>query len=324
MPLRFLAVLIVVAFCIPVEAQQGKKVPRIGFLSTLSSADFQSLYSPRHDAFRQGLRDLGYVEGKNIIVEYRWAEGKIERLPDLATELVRLNVALIVTATTPGILAIKKASGTIPIVFASISDPVASGFVDSLARPGGNMTGLTILAPELSGKRLELLKESFPNVRRVAILWNPDAEVNVFKGTQAAASALGLQLHSLEVRTANDFESAFQAAVRDHALLTVPTPIVNNHQSGIIQFAAKNRLPAMYAVPEFTDAGGLMSYAPSYTALYHRAAWYVDKILKGAKPADLPVEQPTKFELWINLKTAKQIGVTIPDSVLFRADKVIK
>ena len=324
MPLRFLAVLIVVALCALAEAQQAKKVPRIGFLSTGSSTDIQSLFSARYDAFRQGLRDLGYVEGKNIIVEYRLAEGKIERLPDLATELVRLNVALIVTATTPGILAIKKASGTIPIVFASISDPVASGFVDSLARPGGNMTGLTILAPELSGKRLELLKESFPNVRRVAILWNPDAEVNVFKGTQAAASALGLQLHSLEVRTANDFESAFQAAVRDHALLTVPTPIVNNHQSGIIQFAAKNRLPAMYAVPEFTDAGGLMSYAPSYTALYHRAAWYVDKILKGAKPADLPVEQPTKFELWINLKTAKQIGVTIPDSVLFRADKVIK
>jgi len=324
MPLRFLAVLIVVALCALAEAQQAKKVPRIGFLSTGSSTDIQSLYSARYDAFRQGLRDLGYVEGKNIIVEYRLAEGKIERLPDLATELVRLNVALIVTTTTPGILAIKKASGTIPIVFASISDPVASGFVDSLARPGGNMTGLTILAPELSGKRLELLKESFPNVRRVAILWNPDAEVNVFKGTQAAASALGLQLHSLEVRTANDFESAFQAAVRDHALLTVPTPIVNNHQSGIIQFAAKNRLPAMYAVPEFTDAGGLMSYAPSYTALYHRAAWYVDKILKGAKPADLPVEQPTKFELWINLKTAKQIGVTIPDSVLFRADKVIK
>src|SRR5215813_8417770 len=317
---RFLVVLIVFALCFPVEAQQAKKTFRIGYLSSGNS----STESVRSEPIRLALRELGYIEGQNIAFEYRYSDGNPDRAPDLATELVRLNVALIVTTTTPGILAIKKASGTIPIVFTSISDPVASGFVDSLARPGRNMTGLTVLAPELSGKRLELLKESFPNVKRVAILWNPDAEANVFKETQAAASTLGLQVHSLEVRTANDFDSAFQAAIRDHALLTVPTPIVNNHQSGIIQFAVKNRLPAMYALPEFTDAGGLMSYAPSYTALYHRAAWYVDKILKGAKPADLPVEQPTKFELWINLKTAKQIGVTIPDSVLFRADKVIK
>jgi putative tryptophan/tyrosine transport system substrate-binding protein len=213
-----------------------------------------------------------------------------------------------------------------PIVFASISDPIASGFVASLARPGGKMTGLTILGPELSGKRLELLNESFPNVTRVAILWNPDAEVNVFKGTQAAASTLGLQLQSLEVRRTNDFDSAFEAAIREHvqALLTIPTPIVNFHRARIIQFAANNRLPAMYALPEFTDAGGLMSYAPNYTALYRRTAWYVDKVLKGTKPADLPVEQPTKFEFIINLKTAKQIGLTIPPNVLARADRVIK
>jgi putative tryptophan/tyrosine transport system substrate-binding protein len=188
------------------------------------------------------------------------------------------------------------------------------------------MTGLTILGPELSGKRLELLKESFPNIKRVAILWNPDAEVNVFKTTQAAASTLGLQLQSLEVRTANDFDSVFEAATKERvqALLTIPTPVVNVNQARIIQFAAKNRLPAMYALPEFTDAGGLMSYAPSYTALYHRAAWYVDKILKGANPADLPVEQPKTFEFIINLKTAKQLGLTIPPNVLVRADKVIK
>jgi putative ABC transport system substrate-binding protein len=213
-----------------------------------------------------------------------------------------------------------------PIVFASISDSVASGFVASLARPGGYMTGLTIFGPELSGKRLELLKESFPNVTRVAILWNPDAEVIAFKATQTAASTLGLHLQSLEVRTANDFDSSFEAALRERAqaLLTIPTPIVNFHQARIIQFAAKNRMPAMYALPEFTEAGGLISYAPSYTALYHRAAWYVDKILKGANPADLPVEQPKRFEFIINLQAAKQIGLTIPPNVLVQADKVIK
>jgi putative ABC transport system substrate-binding protein len=244
----------------------------------------------------------------------------------LAEELVRLKVDLIVAPTTPAILAIKKASSTIPIVFASISDPVASGFVASLARPGGNMTGLTILGPELSGKRLELLKESFSNVTRVAILWNPDAEANVFKMTQAAASTLGLHLQSLEVRGPNDFDNAFETTIREHvqALMTIPTPIVNFHQGRIIQFAAKNRLPAMYALPEFTEAGGLMSYSPSYTALYRRAAWYVDKVLRGTKPADLPVEQPTKFEFIVNLRTAKQLGLTIPPNVLARADRVIK
>ena len=303
-------------------AQQPKHVPRIGFLFTASPAAFRS----RIDAFRQGLQDLGYIEGRNIVTEYRYAEGKQDLATELAAELIRLKVDLIVTSSTPGILAIKKVSSTIPIVFTSISDPVAIGLVASLARPGGNMTGLTILGPELSGKRLELLKESFPNIKRVAILWNPDAEVNAFKTTQAAASTLGLHLQSLEVRTANDFDSLFEAAIKERvqALLTIPTPVVNVNQARIIQFAAKNRLPAMYALPEFTDAGGLMSYAPSYTALYHRAAWYVDKILKGANPADLPVEQPKTFEFIINLKTAKQLGLTIPPNVLVRADKVIK
>ena len=289
---------------------------------TASPAAFRS----RIDAFRQGLQDLGYIEGRNIVTEYRYAEGKQDLATELAAELIRLKVDLIVTSSTPGILAIKRVSSTIPIVFTSISDPVAIGLVASLARPGGNMTGLTILGPELSGKRLELLKESFPNIKRVAILWNPDAEVNMFKTTQAAASTLGLQLQSLEVRTANDFDSVFEAAIKERvqALLTIPTPVVNVNQARIVQFAAKNRLPAMYALPEFTDAGGLMSYAPSYTALYHRAAWYVDKILKGANPADLPVEQPKTFEFIINLKTAKQLGLTIPPNVLVRAEKVIK
>src|SRR5215472_13301384 len=197
-----------------------------------------------------------------------------------------------------------------PLVFTSINDPVASGFVTSLARPGGNMTGLTILGPELSGKRLELLKESFPNVKRVAIFWNPDAEVNVFNSTQAAASTLGLRLQSLGVRGANDFDSAFEAAIMEYiqALLTIATPIVNFHQGRIIKFAAKNRLPAIYALPEFTDAGGLMSYSPNYTALYRRTAWYEDKVLRGTKPADLPVEQPTKFEFVVNLRTSKELG----------------
>ena len=301
---------------------QPKKIPHIGFLRTTSNAAFGS----RIDAFRQGLRDLGYTEGQNIVVEYRYTEGRQDLTTELAAELVGLKVDLIVAATTPAILAIKKSSDTIPIVFTSISDPVASGFVASLARPGGNMTGLTIFGPELSGKRLELLKESFPNVTRVAILWNPDAEAIAFKATQAAASSLSVQLQSLEVRTANDFDIAFQAATKERAqaLLTIATPIVNFHQAQIIQFVAKNRIPGMYALPEFADAGGLMSYSPSYTALYYRTAWYVDKVLKGAKPADLPVEQPTKFEFVVNLKTAKQLGLTIPPNVLARADRVIR
>jgi putative ABC transport system substrate-binding protein len=309
---------------LPVQAQQAAKVPRIGFLGGASS----SFYAARTDAFRQGLNELSYIEGKNIVIEDRYADGKADRLPALAVELVRLKLDVIVATTAPSVLAAKKASATIPIVFVSVADPVASGLVASLARPGGNITGLTILAPELSGKRLELLKEAVPKATRVAFLWNSanPAHGLLWKESQAAAQELRLQLQSLEVRSSNDFENAFEAALRERAqaLITAPEPLINTHLKRIVEFAAKNRLPAMYAGPEVVDAGGLMSYAPDYTHQYRRAATYVDKILKGTKPADLPVEQPTKFELVINLKTAKQIGLTIPQTVLYRADKVIK
>jgi putative tryptophan/tyrosine transport system substrate-binding protein len=306
------------------EAQQVNKVPRIGFLFGGSS----SFYSAWIDVFRQGLKELGYIEGKNIAIDYRYAEGKTDRLPLLAAELVDLKVDVIVVSATPGVLAAKKATSTIPIVFVSIADPVASGLVTSLARPGGNITGLSIVAVELSGKRMELLKEAVPNVTRVAFLWNSanPAQVAQWREAHAAAQALGLQLQSLEVRSSNDFDGAFEAALRERAqaLVTTPEALLGTHLKQIVAFAAKNRLPAMYGNPVFVDAGGLMSYAPDYTVQYRRAATYVDKILKGAKPADLPVEQPTKFEFVVNLKTAKQIGLTIPPNLLARADRVIR
>jgi putative tryptophan/tyrosine transport system substrate-binding protein len=307
----------------PVEAQRSGKMYRIGFLVTPS----RSFFAARMDGFRQGLRDLGYIEGKNIVIEYRYAEGKLDRLPELAAELVSLKVDLIVTSG-PASRAAKNATKTIPIVFAGVQDPVATGLVDSLAMPGGNVTGLSILAPELGGKRLELLKEVVPKITRVAFFWGglgPGAPVSV-KETRAAAEALGLQFQSLEVRDSKDFDGAFKAITKNRAqaLLTNPGPIINTHQARIVEFAAKNRLPAMYAAPESVDAGGLMFYGPNPTDQYRRAAVYVDKILKGAKPADIPVEQPTKFEFIINLKAAKQIGLTIPPNVLARADKVIK
>jgi putative ABC transport system substrate-binding protein len=302
------------------EAQQPtKKVPRIGFLASRSPTSSSSVT----EAFRQGLRELGYVEGQNIRIEYRHAEGKPDRFLDLATELLRLKVDVIVTSSTPGVLAAKKASSTIPIVFGSINDPVASGLVASLARPGGNATGLTNFSPVLGGKRLELLKETVPKVTRVAHLWNPDSPGSEM---QAAAQALGLQIQSLEVRSANDFDSAFEAVLRGpaHAFVTSPNPFIDTHLKRIVDFATKSRLPAIYPNRIHVDAGGLMSYAPDLDANFRRAATYVDKILKGAKPADLPVEQPTKFELAINLKAAKQIGLTIPPNVLARADRVIR
>jgi ABC-type uncharacterized transport system substrate-binding protein len=315
----FVAALVAVSF--PVHAQQARKVPTIGYLVPIS----QSVHAARLEAFQAGLRELGYVEGKNVNIEYRYAEGKPNRLSDMAAELVRLKVDIIVTSATAPVLAVKKVSTTTPIVFAAIGDPVATGLVASLAKPGGNITGLTILSPELSGKRLELLAEAFPNVTRVASFWGSDSP-GPHKTAQTAAQGLGVKLQSLEIRSPKDFDSAFEAVIKERAqgLLTHPTPIINLHREKIIQFAANNRLPAMYAIPEFTEAGGLMSYAPSYADLFRRAAWYVDKILKGTKPADLPVQQPTKFELVINLKTAKQIGVTIPPNVLARADRVIK
>jgi putative ABC transport system substrate-binding protein len=306
------------------QAQQAARIPRIGILIP-SSASF---FLDRLEAFRQRLRELGYVEGKNILIEYRYAEGKPERVPDLAAELVRLKVDVIVTAANSGILAAKKASATIPIVFGSAVDPVGSGFVSSLARPGGNITGLSQMAQDLDGKRLELLKEAFPKVARVAFLRGAAGSRGNLALTEmeAAAKALGVKLQSLEVRSLDDFEGAFARAKRDdaQALITTTSPLINTQQRQVLDFAAKNRLPAMYPNSDFVEAGGLMSYAPNYTDLWRRAADFVDKILKGTKPADIPVEQPMKFEFVINLKAAKQIGVTIAPNVLVRADRVIK
>ena len=312
------------ALCVSVQAQQPAQIPRIGFLVAVSP----SVFPARVEAFRQRLRQLGYVEGKNILIEYRYAEGKRERLPDLAAELVRLKVDIIVTIGPGPTLAAKKASGTIPIVFASANDPVGTGLVSSLAQPGGNITGLSLMAPDLDGKRLELLKEAFPKVARVAFLWNPSgARGNLpLTDMEAAAKALGLKLLSLEVRSLDDFEGAFARAKKERAqaLITTTGGIINTQQRQVLDFAAKNRLPAIYHYSEFVEAGGLMSYAPDNTDLWRRAADFVDKILKGAKPADLPVQQATKFEFLVNLKAAKQIGLTIPQKVLARADKVIK
>jgi len=315
---------LLLALNFPVQAQQPSKFPKIGFLVGPS----RSFFASRIESFEKGLHSLGYIGGKNIAIEYRYAEGKADRLPVLAAELVGLKLDVIVSSSTPSVLAVKNATSTIPIVFVSISDPVASGLVASLARPGGNITGLAIVAPELSGKRLELLKEAVPNISRVAFLWNSanPAQGLQWKETQAAAQALGLQLQSVEVRSSNDFDGVFEAALRERAqaLVAGPDPLINTHLKRIVEFAAKNRLPAMYGGPEVVDAGGLMSYAPDYTDQYRRAATYVDKILKGTKPADIPVEQPRKFEFIVNWKAAKQIGLTIPQSVLYRADKVIK
>jgi putative tryptophan/tyrosine transport system substrate-binding protein len=310
----------------PAEAQQAKKVPRIGFLASSGDPDTPG---PWVEAFRQGLRDLGYTEGKNIVVEYRYIEGKLDRIPSLVAELVQLKVDVLILVALPAIRAAKQATKTIPIVMVATVDPVATGLVDSLAHPGGNITGLTRLTRDLSGKRLELLKEVVPRISRVGILWETDdpAAAIAYKEYDAAARALKIQPQSLEVRGPNpDFEEAFQAATKEHAnaLITVVSVLVSRYLKQIAELAIKNRLLSMSEVSRYGEAGGLMSYSANDAESYRRAAVYVDKILKGAKPADLPVEQPTKFELVINLKTAKQIGVTIPPSVLYRADKVIK
>jgi putative ABC transport system substrate-binding protein len=318
-----LAIFLVGAVAIA-EAQQPKKIPRIGFLGGSSA----SAYARFIEAFKQGLRELGYEESQNVAIDYRYGEGKRDRLPDLSSDLVRLKVDVIVVSGTLAISALKNATKTIPIVMTTVEDPVAQGFVASLARPGGNITGLTNLAPELSGKRLELLKETFSKISRVAVLWDPSTPGSVvtFKETQIVAPAVSVQLQSLEVRSPNDFEGAFRAATTERAgaLIVLQSLLINAHRQRIVDLAANNRLPAMYTQTEYVEVGGLMSYAPNYIDIYRRAATYVDKILKGAKPADLPVEQPTKFEFVINLKTAKQIGLTIPPNVLVRADKVIK
>jgi putative ABC transport system substrate-binding protein len=306
------------------DAQAPPKVPRIGFLD-LGSPSVRQHYL---EALRQGLRDLGYAEGKNIALESRWAEERTERLPDLAAELVRLRVDVIVTATTQGTLATKRATGTIPIVMALVSDPVGSGVVASLARPGGNITGLSIMHPEVTGKRLQLLKEAVPKLSRAAVLWNSSnpSVPPLLRETEAAARALGVQLQRLEVRAASEFDGAFSAMSRDRAgaLMVLPDALFSNQRKRVVDLAAKNRLPAMYWTRDFVDAGGLMTYGPNLADLFRRAATYVDKILKGAKPADLPVEQPTRFELIVNMKTAKALGLTIPQSILVRADQVIQ
>jgi putative tryptophan/tyrosine transport system substrate-binding protein len=315
---------LLLALCSSATAQQPPKVQRIGYLTANSS----SVELPRVDAFRQGLRALGHIEGQNIVIEYRFTDGKFERLPDLAAELVRLKVDVLVANTTNAALAAKNATRTIPIFFIGVSDPVAAGLVDSFARPGGNITGLTNIAPVLSGKRLELLKETVPKLTRVAVLWDPHnpGSVPQWNESQLAARELGLQLHSMEVSSANKYESAFKEATKagSTALAVTLNPLANSNQKRVVDLAAKSRLPAIYARGQFVDNGGLMSYAPSFTADGRDAARLVDKILKGTQPADLPVEQPTKFELLINLKTAKALGLTIPPLVLMRAEKVIK
>ena len=301
------------------QAQQPGKVPHIGLLS-LSGAN--------QEAFRQGLRDLGYIEGKNIAIESRTAANRADRLSVLAGELVDLKVDVIVAAGSQAVHAAQRTTKSIPIVMTSSSDPVGTGFVASLAHPGGNITGLSLLGPDVSTKRLEMLKEIVLGVSRVAVFWNPDdpaAKISL-RETQDAAKAEAMHLQILEIREASDFQSAFRAANkgRARALILLPAPIVATQAKQIAELALKNNLPAISPVSEFPNAGGLMSYGANLADLYRRAATYVDKILKGAKPADLPVEQPTKFELVINLKTAKQIGLTIPPNVLARADRVIR
>jgi putative ABC transport system substrate-binding protein len=318
---------ILLALCVPAQAQQAKKIPRIGYL-TGATPDGQSA---RIESFRQGLRELGYVEGKNIIIiiiEYRYAEEKRDRLSTLAAELVRLKVDVIVTGGGGSTRAAKEATNTIPIVMAQDSDPVGNGFVASLARPGGNITGLSNLSPEISGKQLELLKEIIPKLSRVAVLGTSTSPANApqLRELELAAGAFNVKLQYLGVLDPKDIETAFRAATKGsaEAILVLPGPIFNSNRSQIAKLAVKSRLPAIYSHSRYVIDGGLMTYSVNQTDLDRRAATYVDKILKGAKPAELPVEQPQKFEFIINLRAAKQIGLTIPPNVLARADKVIK
>jgi putative ABC transport system substrate-binding protein len=306
-------------------AQQAAKIARIGYLTGSAATPSPS------EAFLKGLRDLGYIEGRNLVIESRSAEGKFERLPALAAELVALKVDVIVAPPTLAALAAKQATKALPIVFAVAADPVTSGLVTSLARPGGNVTGLSSLAPELVGKRLELLKQAVPGVSRVAVLWEPGGlgertEKDRLKGAEVAAQALGIQLQFVEARGPDEFDRAFSdmTRARASALSVWASNMLFGERRRLVDLAAKNRLPAVYQWREFVDLGGLMAYGPDQADLLRRAASYVDKILKGAKPGDLPVEQPTKFDLVINLKTAKTLGLTIPPSLLQRADQVVE
>jgi putative ABC transport system substrate-binding protein len=313
------------ALCVSAEAQQPAKVAKIGWFR---ARPVSSSPASAHELIRSMLRDLGYVEGKNISFEYRYTEGKLDRLSAFADELVRLKIDVFLTSSTAETLAAKNASSTIPIVFYSGGDPVAGGLVDSLARPGGNITGFTFISPVLAGKRLELLKETIPKLTRVAVLWEPQdpGSAQEWKESQLPARELGLQLHSREVSSADKVESAFSEATkaRSGALAVTRGSVINRNQKRIADLAAKNRLPAIYPRGDFVDSGGLMSYGADQIEPYRRIASMVDKILKGTKPADIPVEQPRKFELIINLKAAKQIGLMIPPNVLARANKIIR
>jgi ABC-type uncharacterized transport system substrate-binding protein len=304
-------------------AQPPGKVYRVGFLGNSTAALEANLITP----FREGLRDLGYVEGRNVVIEYRWAEGHYERFPALVAELLALSVDVLVTAGTPAALAIKRATQTVPLVMVAVGDPVGTGLVASLARPGGNLTGLVSIAPDLEGKRLELLKEVVPRLSSVAILTNPDNPFHALSEKQVREAARTLHLHVSfpAVRTEGEFDHAFEAITRERpgALVMLADRLFLHHRARIADFASRNHLPAVFAYRELVEAGGLMSFGPSYPGMHRRAAYFVDKILKGAKAADLPMEQPSKFELVINLRAARALGVTISPSLLLRADRVI-
>jgi ABC-type uncharacterized transport system substrate-binding protein len=321
---------LLLALCFPAEAQQSGKIPRVGVLF------IGGRNQPHLESFKQGLKERGYTEGKNILLDYRYAEGNVDRLPSLAAELVQLKVDVIVTTSGNSARAATRVTRTIPIVLTTGADPVKSGLAESLAKPGGNVTGLSVIEEDLSGKRVEILKDTFPKMTRMAYLWNPLAvsysEAGAPSGNPAyvqakkAAETLGVQLLSYKVRTLVEIEKAFadMQKVRPHALLVLQSPVMTLNSKRIVDLALEQQLPGMYPSNQFAQEGGLMAYGPLIGDLYRRAATYVDKILKGAKPADLPIEQPTKFELVINLKSAKQIGLTISPNVLARADKVIK
>ena len=309
-------------FAAPAAYTEDSKTPRIGFLLMGSS---QAGLTSAFDAFREGLRELGWIENENIVIEYRWAGESPDRLPELAAELVRLKVDVII-GSTPGARAAQQATTSIPIIMCIADDAVKQGFVTNLARPGGNITGMTAMTSELAGKRLELLREATARVSRVALLWNPPGSPDYLKDTQTAAHSLGVTLQSVEVRTADDFESAFAAVLkgRAQALVVGPGQFMFTHQRKVVAFATKNDLPSIYAWKGPASAGGLLAYGVNIPQVYRRAAYYVDKILKGAKPGDLPIEQPTTFDFVVNLKTAKSLGITMPQSILLQADEVIR
>ena len=320
------SVVAVLFFVAPLAAgaQPAGKVYRIGFLGNSTAALEANLVGP----FREGLRELGYVEGQNIVIEYRWAEGKYERFPALIAELLAQRVKVIVSAGTPASLAVKKATTSVPLVMVAVGDPVATGLVASLARPGGNITGLTSTSEELDGKRLELLRQVIPKLSHVAVFWNPENPtlLTSLEEMRAAAQVLGMKVQVLEVKTPGELEETFKAIVRERpgALLVMADRLFLHNRQRIMDFATKQRLPVVPGHPELVEAGGLMSFGPSYPGMHGRAAYFVDRILKGAKPADLPVERPTKFELVVNMKAAKALGLTLPQSLLGRADHVIE